>query len=169
MKFRRLYEEKALGEGTMYSYLEEPDGTRRKMTREEQEGNIPKNARPFRIDNLVSAGHTPTGSYEFEFEGKRVTCPKGQHWKTTKEGMQRLILANRLTMSDKAKVPSYVRFFNEFPVQIIDNIWTDTQGAKNPRYVVQTSEKVIQRCLLMCTDPGIWFLTPLVAVAQWLL
>lgn len=53
-----------------------------------------------------------------------------------------------------ANTPAYVFFVDDYPVQEISNLWVDTQGASDKSYVVQTSEKVIQRCMLMCTDPG---------------
>jgi len=54
----------------------------------------------------------------------------------------------------------YKMYFSDFPVTQINNIWKDLMGATDMRYVVQTNEKVIQRCLLMTTDPGDLVLDP---------
>jgi adenine-specific DNA-methyltransferase len=53
-----------------------------------------------------------------------------------------------------ASLPNYVRFYDDFPVQTLHNLWDDTHGANQPVYVVQTSEKVLQRIMLMTTDAG---------------
>ena len=36
----------------------------------------------------------------------------------------------------------------------ITNQWIDTQGASGKTYAVQTATKIVERCLLMTTDPG---------------
>jgi adenine-specific DNA-methyltransferase len=59
-----------------------------------------------------------------------------------------------------AGTPRYVRFFDDFPVQPINNLWNDTAGATDLIYVVQTSNKIIERCMLMTTDPGDLVLDP---------
>src|SRR5205807_1971509 len=57
----------------------------------------------------------------------------------------------------------YVRLLGDFPVSPIQNIWYDTGtgGFGDEKfYVVQTVSKVIQRCVLMTTDPGDLVLDP---------
>ena len=51
-------------------------------------------------------------------------------------------------------LPTFIQYHDDFPVQPIHNMWNDTHGATDLKYVVQTSTKVIQRCLMMTTDPG---------------
>jgi adenine-specific DNA-methyltransferase len=60
----------------------------------------------------------------------------------------------------EGKTPRYVRFFDDFPAMEYTNIWNDLGGASNLRYVVQTSTKVVERCMMMCTDPGDLVLDP---------
>lgn len=153
VKYRKLFEVKEVGNGTMYTWLELEDGTRRPMTQEERKSpkNYPKGARAFRLDKLSSAGYTQTCMYDFEFEGKTYRCGKTS-WKTTREGMNSLIKAGRVMAP--AENPCYVLFHEDYPVQPLNNIWDDTGGATDMRYVVQTSEKVISRCILMTSDPG---------------
>ena len=43
---------------------------------------------------------------------------------------------------------------------MITDIWADTFAAPDKSYVVQTAESVIQRCILMTTDPGDLVLDP---------
>ena len=153
MKYHGLYIPKETGEGTLYTWLELEDGTRRKMSPDERRTpkNYPEGARAFRLDTLVSAGYTQTCVYDFEFEGKIYTLVH-KHWKTHQDGMNRLINAGRVMAPDKTL--QYVRFYDDFPLQPINNMWDDTGGASDLRYAVQTSTKVIQRCMLMTTDPN---------------
>ena len=72
--------------------------------------------------------------------------------------MRKLALANRLFFS--ADTLRYKLYFDDYPVQEISHMWMDTQGPSDKEYVVQTSTKVVERCLLMCTDPGDLVLDP---------
>jgi adenine-specific DNA-methyltransferase len=75
--------------------------------------------------------------------------------------MARLLAANRIGASGNTL--SYVRFLHDFPVQSYGNLWDDTTtaGFGDPKlYVVQTNTKIIERCMLMCTDPGDLVLDP---------
>lgn len=152
-KYRQLYASKELGAGTGYTWVEESDGTRRRMTSEERQNPsvLPKGARPFFADNLMSSGYTQSCFYDFEFDERTFKSQK-YSWKTNKTGMQKLIEERRLIAP--GNLPNYVRYFNDFPVQELHNLWDDTHGASSPVYVVQTSNKVVQRCMLMCSDPG---------------
>ena len=153
MKYRPIYQSKKFGGESLYSFIENADGTRRRMTKEEriETDTIPSGSRPFREGPLISAGYTATCFYDFEFEGKTYKKQK-YSWKTNFEGMQRLITAGRITA--RGSVPSYIRYFDDFPVMEYTNMWVDTGGATDLKYVVQTSTKIIERCLLMTTDPG---------------
>ncbi len=158
VKYRQLYEAKGLGLGTGYTWLELKDGTRRKMTLKERRDHIfPEGAKPFFTDNLSSSGYTPSCMYDFVVDGKLYKCGK-YSWKTNKSGMENLISKGRIMVP--ASTPCYVRYFDDFPVQGLDNLWDDTHGATDIQYVCQTSIKPIQRCLLMTTDPGDLVLDP---------
>lgn len=158
-KYHQLYLDKEMGSGTGYTWVQLPDGTRRKMTKEEREDptKLPNGSRPFFADNLMSSGYTQSCYYDFEFEGRTFKSQK-YSWKTNRTGMETLIQAKRIIAP--GNLPNYVRFFDDFPVQELHNLWNDTHGASDPLYVVQTSNKVIERCLLMTTDPGDIVLDP---------
>ncbi len=160
VKFRKLYSSRMSGEDSQFSWVELKDGTRRKMTSEEKYDvtKLPLGARPFRLTDLVSAGRTESCVFEFEFEGRKFFPSGGKSWKTNKNGIEGLI-KNRRIMA-QGKTPAYVFFHDDYPVQEYSNVWTDTQGATDKKYVVQTSEKAIQRCILMTTDPGDLVLDP---------
>ena len=153
VKYNQLYEPKKFGAGTGYTWIELVDGSRRKMTKEERNGSspLPPKSRPFFTDNLMSSGYTPTCYYDIELDGKNYP-PQKYSWKTNESGMKNLIENKRIMAP--GSLPTYVRYFDDFPVQQIHNLWDDTHGATDLKYVVQTSVKPIQRCMLMVTDPS---------------
>ncbi len=155
VKYRPLFVSKNVGRGTAYSHIEFPDGSKRRLS--SNDSNLPKNIDYFVLGNLLSTGFTKTCYYDFDFEGR--TVPQGRYsWKTTKNGMERLIRMGRVY--GQGLRPGYVQKFSDFPVQTLDHLWNDTGGAQNRRYVVETTSKVIQRCILMTTDPGDLVLDP---------
>jgi len=158
VKYRQLYLEKELGEeGTKgYQHVELPDGTCRRLTGEELRSTeaLPRNARVFMAGDMTSqeAGAT---TFSYPFEGRAFHCGKNSHWKTGYEGMERLRQAERLFVIGNSL--RYVRFLDEVPTRPLTNIWTDTgiAGYGDPKvYAVQTNTKVVERCILMTTDPG---------------
>ena len=153
VKYNELFEEKLIGEGTGYTWIEDKLGNRRKMTTEEKNNPklIPKNSRIFFTSALASSGYTPTCMYNFEFDGILYKCGH-KSWRTNKDGMQRLIEKKRIIAP--GRLPCFIQYFKDFPVQPLHNLWNDTHGATNLQYVVQTSLKVIQRCILMTTEPS---------------
>jgi adenine-specific DNA-methyltransferase len=159
LKYHQLFfakDPQATG-GWALNYLEEKDGTRRPLSTDERQGikQIPSGARLYRLDNLTSQGATPSGSVEFDFKGKKYLPGARSHWKTTMKGMEALAKAKRI--QESTNQIQYVRFFDDFTVQPITNVWTDTTQAgfvDSKLYVVQTLARVVERCLLMATDPG---------------
>ena len=156
IKYRQLFKDKkySSGEFNVYNKIELEDGSRRLMTKEESENPnlIPNGAKIYRLDNLKSQGST---DFEVEFDGEIFTPGSGKVWKTHPDGMERLKVANRVTKTGSTL--GYIRYFDDFPFQKITNIWTDTitgSFTEEKIYVVQTNTKVIERCLLMTTDPG---------------
>lgn len=151
-KYRTLYLPKSYEEGTAdtYTWLDFPDGTRRGMTKEERANKelIPKDVKIYKADNITSQGNP---LIPFEYKGKIYT----QAWKTNLGGLERLAANNRLHIA--ANSLQYVRYIDDFPVVPITQLWTDTgtgSFTEDKKYVVQTATKVIQRCMLMTTDPG---------------
>lgn len=158
IKYRQLYQRKAIGlEGAgVYNKVELPDGTRRTLTTEELEhlAELPSEWRVFALDNLASQGAAKNPE-PFEFEGKTFYPPANSHWKTTKNSLNALAKKGRIAISGKSL--RYVRFYDDFPVSPISNIWLDTGTGSftEPKvYAVQTNTKVVSRCISMCTDPG---------------
>ena len=159
IKYRQLYEYKPIGQGTGYTWVELSDGTRRKMTSEEKNNPmlLPKGARVFFTSTLSSSGYTPSCMYDFELNGKTYKCGR-KSWRTNKIGMDKLISMNRIIAP--GNLPCYILYHDDFPYQENNNLWDDTHGASDIQYVCQTSTKVIQRCILMASDPGDLVLDP---------
>jgi adenine-specific DNA-methyltransferase len=165
-KFNTMFERKDPREqiGTFYDHVEMPDRTRRRLTREEVETlKVPDGARVFQGSVLYSDGATASGGFEIELDGRTYVPPAGSHWKTHEAGMQRLLAERRVFL--KGRTPRYVRYFHDFPYFPLTNAWADTSfggfvGDQQKLYVVQTYSKVVERCLLMSTDPGDLVLDP---------
>ena len=154
LKFRRLFFKRDIGENSQYNFIELKDGSYRRLTKDERKDKslIPKNSKLFRTLDLHSSGRTESCVFDFEFNGELCSPKRGRSWKTNKNGIKNLIKSNRIVKI--ASNPEYKLFFEDYPVQSLMNLWDDTQGASDKTYVVQTSNKIIERCLLMTTDPG---------------
>jgi len=165
IKYNQLFLGKSRDDGgaDQYTSLELPDGRRRPMTAEERTGAspLPDGARPYRLDNLTSQSGVEKTRFPVTFRGQTHRPPTGV-WKTSQDGMRRLIAARRVDTASGSSL-FYVRYLNDFAVRPISAFWDDTvtSGFGDSKvYVVQTNAKVIQRCLLMTTDPGDLVLDP---------
>ena len=150
VKFRRLFVPRAYGADTQFSSALLSDGSVVKAS------NIPpeeaKHAQYFCLTDLMATGYTKSCHFDFDLDGRRASPNPTTSWKTTPEGMKRLMTANRVRWLKT--VPRYVFYADDYPVMEITNQWTDTQGATGKTYAVQTSTKILERCILMTTDPG---------------
>jgi adenine-specific DNA-methyltransferase len=144
---------------TKYDQIELADGTRRPLSLEEKEKSapLPPKSRVFRFGGIDSQGSSGEPQ-PFRLKEKTFHPANGRHWTANfPEGMERLRKNNRLITTENNL--SYVRYFEDFPLQPIHNLWADIGGSVQSRsdpkvYVVQTGTSLIQRCLLMCSDPG---------------
>ena len=116
-------------------------------------------ARLFRPWPITNGGTRANQMDPIEFAGKVFEPPKGRCWsfrsKKTESGttpMERLKKEGRLCAS--ASSLDGKRFLDDFPFKALSNWWDGLGGASDPIYVVQTNPEIIQRCLLMTTDPG---------------
>jgi len=168
VKYRQLYVSKGLSEAVQddYDQIELKSLERRAMLQEEKRNpnDIPAGSRVFTDDNPTSQG-TGAATANFTFHGRSFHPGDANHWKAPiPDGMKRLAAANRFQITPKGKL-RYVRFFSDFDQNPITNSWFDVAGSVQDRadpkiYVVQTSIKIAQRCLLMATDPGDLVLDP---------
>ena len=159
VKYRPLYFRKRPGEegATNYDWIEEKGFIRRKLSKKELQDlrvqggndNIVLQAYP-----MFSDGKSKTDK-PFKWRGRLYQPSSSSHWKTTADGLVRLGKSDRLL--SQGKTLRFVNYLADYPVTPIVNIWNDTQisGYNEKRvYVVQTLPLVIERCILMATDPG---------------
>lgn len=118
----------------------------------EQYKHIDEYGRYFEPTSLFSEGATMGGSFAFAYCDRTFRPSPNSHWKTTLEGLKRLKHAERLWVSRNTL--RYVRYLDDFPVVPLTNVWDDTMGEREMLYAVQTNTKVVERCILMTTDPG---------------
>lgn len=139
-----------------YTWIELPDGSDRKMSMDERMGRtqIPNGARIFRYGPLQSSG-SASEPQPFEFDGKTYYPAPNNHWKTTLQGLERLKKKGLLLKTGNNI--AWKLHWDNYPAMNLANVWLDTQSGgfgDSGIYVVQTTNKVIQRCMLMATDPG---------------
>jgi len=166
LKYRQLFKDKEVGgEGaSLYTHIEMSDGSRRPLTtKEKRSGELPPEGRAFGVDNLTSSSGVDKTRYPVVIDG-RTFRPNPGVWKTSEDGMKRLIAAGRVYVGPGAAKPGYIRYIDDFPASPLANVWTDTVGQNQlggPKvFVVQTALKAVQRCILMSTDPGDLVLDP---------
>jgi len=162
IKFKHLYLSRG-GEGWVnYSYVRTTEGQYRRMTKPEGSDwhSLPVGAEVYRRDNLTSTSSAGEASATLDHNGQAYS-PYPGGWKTSRGGLERLSRVQRLEAYGKTL--AYRRFASDFPWFRITNLWDDTVTggfAEDRYYVVQTGTKVIERCLLMTTDPGDLVLDP---------
>jgi adenine-specific DNA-methyltransferase len=165
MKYRPVLIPKEIGadSGNSYQYVELPSGATRRLTDDERTGavNLPDGSEFFASADLKREGFSGTATFEYTFEGVKYFCGGDKQWKTTKEGLDKLAAVGWLYPVNGTL--RYKRYLKDFAASHIGNMWTDTETGSfldSKVYVVQTGAKVIQRCLLMTTDPGDLVLDP---------
>ena len=164
LKYRPLFDQKVYGEGSgeRYKSCSLPSGETVPSSRfTDDEGNLqlPEGARLFLGGPLTSDG-APTNPFSFTFEGQTLNHKPNQHWKTTLDGLTRVGKAGRLFLTKT--FANYRLFLDDFAATPVTNMWTDTMGTaeRDKVYVVQTVSRIVQRCMLMATDPGALVLDP---------
>ncbi len=166
LKYRQLYRSKDLSELASYSSaMSVVDGSVRKLTDEENAGavQVPTGWKVYSAQNMRSQDSGAVESQKFTHRGREFDCGPNHHWKTSPvPGIQRLAQAGRIQIN--GNTPNYIRFVDDYPVIEFTNKWNDTAVAgfsgDKKRYVVETPAKVIQRCVLLATDPGDLVLDP---------
>ena len=155
-KYRQLYIERVeRTDGGTYNCIELADGSWRRLSREELLGVVPlPEGKCFRAADMSRQG-APSSPQPYEFEGKVYFPSPGRHWAAScPTGMDNLVKENRIV--SLSTVLSYKLYESDFPLMKISNVWNDTiiGTFSDKHYVVETATKVIQRCILMTTDPG---------------
>lgn len=158
IKFRQLFNRKRLGEfgTTGYNHLQTADNKFIPLlTVSDLQKKFEAGGRVFASSDLTSSHYSKS---EGIFQNGKIFTPKNRYWSTSTVGMYRLQKADRLwVVGDTLR---YRRFLDDFDVLPISNLWSEQLSEQNKSYVVQTASKVIERCILMTTDPGDLVLDP---------
>jgi adenine-specific DNA-methyltransferase len=160
-KIRPSYVEQDFTNDPNYVWVFSPAGEKRRLSREESGAeNIPPGWKLFRHQIFLAAGRTPSCIYPIEYQGEQFMPTAGRSWSTHKLGTERLIKQGRITKNGNTL--NYIRFAKDFGVTPLSNFWPDGASGvgMDKTYVVQTNLKIVQRCILMATDPGDLVLDP---------
>ena len=161
VKYRQLLFSKDLGGvgSSSYNRVELPDGCRMSLPSARSKHVDLSGARIYSLDNLTSSHEYSLGRESVSFQNKVYTSGR-RYWTTSPDGMTRLAAATRLEATTSRL--GYVRYLDDFPVYPLGNNWTDVGASfmADKFYIVQTTTSVVERCLLMATDPGDLVLDP---------
>ncbi|MFV2064316.1 MAG: site-specific DNA-methyltransferase [Chloroflexota bacterium] len=161
LKYHQLYSERLGGTTSLdrYDWVEKQDGTERRLSADEIRGVAPLPAgRRFRFTSMLSARPAGSGDVREFVLGGRSYKPGTGTFKSDQEGLTRLAWSRRLRGGVRSL--QYVRHVDDFPVIPVNDRWESVQIGTGLVYVVQTATKVIERCVLMATDPGDLVLDP---------
>jgi adenine-specific DNA-methyltransferase len=163
IKFRGLYEERDWRSEVNIRFVELSDTSRRSLTSDEIKGFVdpPSDSRVYRPNPLTSArANNANDLQSYSFRGVQYS-PGARTFSTNLVGLKRLDLSDRLMPIGRSI--NFIRYFNDFPFKPSSDIWEDTRTGgfgDDKLYVVQTVRRVIERCILMATDPGDLVLDP---------
>ena len=167
VKVRKLFTERRGDEGS----TEDPkklalwgdfeNGETRTLTTDEKRAiiNTRQVSKVFRVDKIIESGSDEKRVFPFEFNGEKFDPPKNQQWRGDEDQMTRLQKLGRVVKTDRGF--GFKFYIEDYPVVEMTNFWDDTAGnISDMKYVVQTNEKLVKRCILMTTDPGDIVLDP---------
>ncbi|MBS1684463.1 MAG: site-specific DNA-methyltransferase [Bacteroidetes bacterium] len=162
LKYRQLYTQSIVEGDSHWNYYELPDGKRVKMTGEEISNHklLPKGADPVRYVAMHPIGFDPKRVFPIEINGRVFLPPKGKSWKSDPDGIDRLKTLKRIEPYNDGKTLNYILKLSDYPISPLSSLWSETSAPVNIQYVVETNTNVIQRCILMTTDPGDLVLDP---------
>ena len=154
LKYHKLYTDKPL-DLKRFRFVELDNGEVVKINKLER---IDKSLRPFASEKLESTSGAGNTILPFKYKGIVFKPQLYRGWRCSASNLEKLAQENRLII--RGNNLRYKYYFDDFPAVEISNLWVEQLSAKNKTYVVQTSVTVIQRCLLMTTDPGDLVLDP---------
>ena len=163
VKYRQLYEvlsrQEKIALMSSYGMVELADGNVRSLSVAERSDPsiLPDDSRLFSRMRLSSQHVSTTGRsdpYRWKQDGGTVyNTPRGEQWRVHHDGLDRLADLRRLTSTASGSL-RWKQYEDEIPGRMINNLWAQQMSAADLHYVVETAESVIERCILMTTDPG---------------
>ena len=177
-KYRQLYEslseEEKVAHMSSYVMCELADGTTRNLTTTEKEKpeSVPDGSRIFQRMRLDSSGLRPGRSFTWHYDPEDFPdgpphypsdvqdfpCRPDSHWRASPEGLDAICRQGRMQFT--GDYPSFKRYIDEVPGRVLNSVWTNVGSQQDKRYIVETPPTVLERIILMTTDPGDLILDP---------
>ena len=160
IKYRQLYQQTVPDPRGRWTGVKEANGTIRRLSRSERRNpsSISEGSEIFGTVSQWAPSFSESSVYSFSFEGRQYLPTPGRCWVTTEERMIRLDKAGRLFV--EGRFPRFISYHADFRFRKLTHPWRDTAPAQDKDYVVETSPGVVERCILMATDPGDLVLDP---------
>ena len=181
LKFRPVFEQREIDADTLdeFSRIEMPSGEIINLKGYVDREGVPLDFRQYpgrlkaefpggrllRPWPITNGGYRENQMAPVVLNGKPYSPPRDRCWSHTSKpqeqgltGMERVAASDRLMASSTSL--DFKRYLDDFPYKTISNWWDGLGGAANPIYVVQTNERVLERLILMTTDPGDLVLDP---------
>ncbi|BBO24623.1 MAG: hypothetical protein AMXMBFR19_18650 [Chthonomonadaceae bacterium] len=161
-KFRQTTKRRFPSDDSNFRFAEDKDGSRFALTKPQMRvvDRLADEYRIYRQNPLTSQSGSESTTVPYEYAGITYRPKKGG-WKTNATGLSRLAAARRL--EGVGQTLTFIRFIDDFPYQDDNDVWEDTRQSgfgTEKTYAVTTAERVIERCILMTTDPGDLVLDP---------
>ena len=162
LKYRKLFLQTSVEGDNHWNIAVFPDSTTSKLKRTEVDSHnlVGEPFDPAQLISMSPIGYSPNRDFPVLLEGKTFAPPRGKSWKTDREGISRLQKARRLVYYEDGERLRYLLRLSDYPTSPLSTVWGDTSAPNDMRYVVETSLRPIQRCILMTTDPGDLVLDP---------
>jgi adenine-specific DNA-methyltransferase len=162
IKYRRLLTNSPVEGDNHWNVAVFDGGLTRKLSRPEVDNHktVAEEFDPAQLISMSPIGYSAHRDFPVEVDGKEFQPAPGKSWKTDEEGMQRLSKAKRLVYYEEGRRLRYLLRHSDYQTTPISTTWGDTSAPPEMRYVVETSLKPVQRCILMATDPGDLVLDP---------
>ncbi len=167
LQVKKLYRERRVSDGStedpkkLALWMRDASGFERTLSTDEKRGTepLPDGAKVFRADKVRDSGRIEDKVFEFPFHSEVLTPGNSHSWRGKREEMDRLVGCERLLRTTETL--AYKLYIEDSGGVELSSLWEDTAGkVPDMRYVVQTNEKLIQRCMLMTTNPGDLVLDP---------
>ena len=160
LKFKHLYEQNDGSQVASHGpYAMYPDGKAEKIDLDDfQNSAHPTGTSYYRLFSLLAPSYSAQTDFTYHYQGRSILSPNRGSWVIGKDKLDRLVKVGRLQQEGGSL--SYRLFFHDFPYKKVTSSWNTAQVSYKKSYVVQTAPSIIERCILMTTDPGDLVLDP---------
>jgi adenine-specific DNA-methyltransferase len=162
VKYRKLFMEANVEGDNHWNVAVMDGGLTGKLSKEEVSNHalFRETFDPAQLISMSPIGYSEHRDFETVVDGKIFKPAPGKSWKSDEDGLRRLNCARRLVYYEDGIRLRYLLRHSDYPVTSLSTTWGDTSAPTGMQYVVETSPKPVQRCILMATDPGDLVLDP---------